>query len=393
MHLSAKYKTRDQEFYPKQFMKKTLYSSLIVLIASAMSLHSASVVWTWTGDAGNNHWKLAGNWSYLPLDPAPPATFPDAPNSTDYAAVIFGDFGAEPLTVAQTGGGQASGALSLSRIQVTSAAQADLTISFASQSVLGKNSSMEGNNPVVQIATGKNVLFSGASGGLRMGSESYSATWQVDAGATLSTAMWIEHNNFGSQREIIKTGAGTWNYEATQIGRTHATNGPRTVSLTIGEGTFAFNPGTANDILYYGSNTVTPTFTIQTGATLAMDLGASGDKVQFLNNTTSTLLTNGGFLEIEEGALLQLNRLTGFEHNQWYTLFESINTAPEYDLTVSNLLFGEQALFRTISIDGFDSYSYQVMIAPIPEPGTIGMVLIGALGLAMRRRYARQHRP
>jgi len=354
----------------------------MVLIVSAMNLHSAPLVWTWNEDAENNLWKNPNNWT--PSGDASPESFPTVSGDINGTA-IFGYFGDAPLTVNQT---PDSTTVTMSRIQVTSEAAANLTIAFADASVLGR--AISAGTPVVEIAAGKNVSFTAFSRLLISYETTPSVIWQIDAGATLTTTPRLEHAVDGSTREVVKTGAGTWNYNATQIGRSGA--GPRRLSLTIEEGTFAFNPGTANDILYYGRSSATPltapTLTINTGATLVMDIGASGDKVRFLDSVTSDLLGGGGNLVIQNGALLELNRLDGFEHGTWYTLFESISTAPEYHFTVSNLLAGESALFQTVDIGGFNHY--RVRIQAIPEPSTAWLILLSGVSVWVFRRKSRR---
>jgi len=350
-------------------IKKALSSSLVVLISGSLSLLQGAAVWKWIGNAGDAQWSTPENWQYEETAQAPKPYYPNAIEATAHAIAIFGDFGEEALEIVHKAGEESENIVRLSRLQVTDEAKANLSIRFSSGSVLGKNT-IEGDS-VVQIASGgglDQVRLFGAST-LRMGDHSTTALLQIDRGITFVTTMSLQHSNAPGHRIITKTGEGNWNYEGTQFGKkgTYRTSdgtrgAPFALSLSIDEGTFSFNPGTANIIEYYGSaDNAKPSFSVKSGSTLIMDAGTNGDRVQFLEATDGTPLTEGGQLLVETGAGLELNRLEGFEHGQWYTLFENIASAPESDFTVTNLQKGEQAQFQTTEINGRNVYQVQIV--------------------------------
>ena len=135
-------------------------------------------------------------------------------------------------------------------------------------------------------------------------------------------------------------------------------------SARLAKGTWAFSQGVGRAVHLISADAPARqgSLTVRRGATLEMDIGPGGDRIDHLwatgNGNADAFQQN--WLTVERGAQLKLNLLRGYTPGTWHTLFRNVGK-PAHDFTVVGLGPGQSAQFRHLEYSP-GLFDYQVTI-------------------------------
>ena len=184
-------------------------------------------------------------------------------------------------------------------------------------------------------------------------------------------------NGYPSKDLVTRNGAGSSTYQFTLDHK--ASTGLTTFSLTNGSrsGAIAFRPGNNE------SSTLSYTFdsSVQYNALHIYAKSVNNSNVAFSN-----LAFTAGSGLTTQGALSTAGAVTNGEYDQWLAAGSATNLA-NYDWTLSALVTLTYAGVNTPD-EGFkfEVSGKQAAYQPVPEPATMAVLGLGALGLLKRRK-------